>query len=147
MKKHVDTLAIASIGTFPGFITGGMLGAIMLTLNYPLFAAAGMAASLFLLPFVTSALASCRQACAELRHRSDNRQIAQRALSYFSFGFLFFGALQVKLSVLPCLTQPIGTLLLPSSVLFCIVQALFMGFAGARKVLLDATKTSAAQID
>jgi hypothetical protein len=142
MKKHVDTLAIASIGTFPGLITGGMLGAIMLILNYPLFSAIGMAASLFLLPAVTSGFTNCRQTYAELRHRDDNGQIAHRALSYFSFGFLLFGALQVKLSVLPCVTQPMGTLLLPTAVLFCVVQALFMGFAGARKVLLDAAKAS-----
>jgi hypothetical protein len=146
MKKHIDTLAISRIASCPGLFAGTMAGTIMLSLSYPESAIIGLAASVFLLPYVSSMLKTCRRASTQLRNlrnRSDCQQIAQKALSYFSFGFLVFGAMQVRLSVLPSVTHPIGTLLLPSSLLFCIVQAVFMGLMGARKILLDATRKPA----
>ncbi len=144
MKKHVDTTAIAQIGTLPGLVAAAALGAIMLALNFPPGSALGMSASLFLFPAVSSMLESCRLSYLKLHDRSDFRQIWQRSLTYFSIGFLLFGALQVRLAVLPSLTQPFGTLLLPSAVLFSVVQALFMGLLGAKKILASATRASSA---
>lgn len=136
MNKNIASVAIVKAGSMAVFLTASVMLAVHLSFAHP-GAAALTLASLLLLPGVKLMLANCRVAAHKLRHRRDVNHITRKAIAYFSFAFFFFTFLQIRLSVLPSLTQPSGTLLLPAALLFSVVQALFMGLIGVRKVLLD----------